>query len=99
VRRRGKKDGNHDEICKAFREVGCTVAELHNAGIPGWPDIVVGCIGLNHLVEIKSQETAYGRRGLNENQQAFSRDWGGGKVWVASSAMEAYALVKNWRRP
>lgn len=98
MRRRGKKDGNHDEVVQAFESVGCTVAELHNTGVPGWPDLVVGCVGVNHLVEVKDESTAYGRRGLNENQTAFARDWRGAKVWVCTGRDAALALVQNWRR-
>ncbi|UHQ21910.1 hypothetical protein LVB77_14675 [Lysobacter sp. 5GHs7-4] len=95
--RRASKDANHDEIVEHFELLGCSVAELHNAGLPGWPDTVVGCIGVNHLVEIKNPATAYGRRGLNPNQQHFSRDWRGEKVWAVCSTDEATALVQNWR--
>jgi hypothetical protein len=99
VKRRGKKDGNHDELVRVFRDLGCTVAELHDTGLAGWPDIVVGVAGVDRLVELKNPETRYGRAGLNANQSAFARDWRGGRVWVASSSDEAVALVQNWRRP
>lgn len=98
MKHRGSKDKNHDVICAMFRAMGCSVAELHNAGLPGWPDIVIGCIGLNHLVEIKNLETGYGRAGLNESQDAFARDWTGGKVMVVTSTDDAVALVTQWRR-
>lgn len=98
MRKRGRKDGNHDNIVRAFERVGCTVAQLHDTGLPGWPDLVVGVIGVNHLVECKNLETAYGRAGLNENQSAFARDWRGGKVWVATSEVDAYNLVAEWRK-
>lgn len=98
MRRRGKKDGNHDELVRTFRDLGCTVAELHDTGVAGWPDVVVGVAGVDRLVEFKNPETRYGRAGLNANQSAFARDWRGGRVWVASSADEAVALVQNWRR-
>lgn len=96
--RRGRKDGNHGQLTLAFLRLGCTVADTSNAGIAGWPDVVVGCIGLNHLVEFKDRETAYGRAGLNPNQQAFSRDWRGGQLFSVSSPDEVVALVGNWRR-
>lgn len=98
MKRRGKKDANHDEIVEAFQRVGCTVAQLHDTGVPGWPDLVVGCIGVNHLVEVKSLDSAYGRAGLNANQSAFARDWRGGKVWICTSTTDAYNLVAEWRK-
>ena len=96
--RRASKDGNHDVIAARFRDLGCTVIETHRAGIPGWPDLAVGCVGVTQLVEIKNPDTSYGRRGVNPNQTAFARDWRGGRIWVVGSQDEATALVQNWRR-
>lgn len=93
-----RRDGNHASLVTCFVQLGCTVADLSHAGIAGWPDIVVGCCGMERLVELKNPETRYGRAGLNKNQQAFSRDWRGGPVFVASTPDEVAALVINWRR-
>lgn len=68
------------------------------AGVPDFPDVVVGYLGTDHLVEYKNPETRYGRAGLNPGQAVFARDWRGGKVWVVSSELEVDALVTNWRR-
>lgn len=96
--RRGKKDANHDALKAVFEGMGCSVADLYNAGLPGFPDIVVGVVGINALVEIKNPETRYGRAGLNNNQTAFERDWRGGPMYVVSTPDEAVALVNNLRR-
>lgn len=96
--RRGKKDGNHDALKAVFLQLGCSVADLYNAGLPGFPDIVVGVAGKNALVEIKNPETAYGRAGLNNNQTAFERDWRGAKPFVVSDELEVVALVNSLRR-
>lgn len=98
TRRQCKRDANHAELTKAFEQLGCTVQDLSHAGVAGWPDVVVGCIGRNHLVEFKNPETAYGRAGLSANQQAFARDWRGGQMYAVSTAEEAMFLVQNWRR-
>jgi hypothetical protein len=94
----GKKDGNHDAIVATFLALGCSVAEFAATSLPGWPDTVVGCVGVNHLVEIKDKATRYGREGLNKNQTAFARDWRGERVWLCCSVDEATALVQNWRK-
>lgn len=96
--RRAKKDANHDALAAVFRQMGCSVADLVSTGIPGWPDICVGAVGLNHLVECKNPETAYGRAGLNANQQAFARDWRGGKVYTVATTEDVITLVNRWRR-
>lgn len=97
-RSKARKDANHDGIVARFEALGCSVAQLHGAGVAGWPDLVVGCVGINRLVEIKNPETAYGRAGLNSNQQAFNRDWRGEPMFAVCSEDEATALVQNWRR-
>jgi hypothetical protein len=96
--RHSKKDANHNAIVGRFQDLGCTVAELHGAGIAGFPDLVVGVIGRNFLVEIKNPETAYGRSGFNPNQSVFARDWRGAAVIHISTVDEATAVVQNWRR-
>ncbi len=93
-----RKDGNHSELTKAFQQMGCSVADLSHVGLPGWPDVVVGCMGVNRLVEFKNPETRYGRNGLNPNQHAFTQEWKGGKLFVVSTVEEVAALVGNWRR-
>lgn len=97
-RPKARKDGNHDAIVARFEALGCTVAQLHAAGVPGWPDLVVGVIGQNRLVEIKNPDTRYGRAGLNTNQKAFNRDWRGEPMFTVSSEDEVTVLVMNWRR-
>ena len=96
--RHSKKDANHDEIVATFRALGCSVVETNLPPIAGFPDSLVGCVAKNHLVEIKSLDSSYGRRGLNANQCAFARDWRGGPVHTVTSRDEAIALVQNWRR-
>ena len=100
--RRSSKDRNHDAIASHFRALGCSVIETHNAGIAGFPDLVVGLSSargrMNKLVEIKNPETRYGKAGLNDNQTAFNRDWRGERMYQVSSTDEATAVVQNWRR-
>lgn len=96
---RGSKDGNHDRAVAVFETLGCSVAELHDTGLADWPDLVVGCIGVNHLVEVKNPDTAYGRAGLNPGQAVFARDWRGGRVFVVYDERGIQDLVQAWRRP
>lgn len=93
-----RRDANHSALSKALQQLGCSVVDLSHAGIPGWPDVAVGACGVTYLVEFKNPESRYGRAGLNDNQQAFARDWKGGKLYVVSTAEECAVLVGNWRR-
>jgi hypothetical protein len=96
--RHSKKDANHDELVATFERLGCTVAQMHACGVPGFPDVAVGAMGRTWLVELKNPSSRYGRAGLNANQCAFARDWRGGKVYTVSSVDEVIELVQYWRR-
>lgn len=97
MRHRATKDRNHGALKAAFEQLGCSVLDTHNTGIPGFPDVIVGVMSRNHLVELKNPQTRYGRAGLNSNQQAFAAEWRGGKLFCVSSVDEVAALVRNMR--
>lgn len=92
----GGRDKNQQELVAAFKKLGCSVFDTSQVGY-GFPDLIVGCAGLAHLVEVKNPENHYGRSGLSASQQAFARDWRGGKLFVVSSVDEVAALVRNLR--
>ncbi|WP_396615465.1 hypothetical protein ACHZ97_14405 [Lysobacter soli] len=97
-RAHSRRDANHAALAKRFEDLGCTVQDLSHVGVAGWPDVVVGCIGRNHLVEFKNPETAYGRAGLNANQREFAQRWRGGQMYAVSTPEEVDVLVQNWRK-
>jgi hypothetical protein len=97
MRRAARRDGNHNDVVDRFRALGCSVFETDRVG-DGFPDLVVGCLGVNHLVEVKNPETRYGRQGLNNGQTLFDAAWRGARVWLVCSVDEATAVVQNWRR-
>ncbi len=92
-----RRDANHEAVADDFRALGCTVADTDSTGIPGWPDLVVGCVGVNHLVEVKNRATAYGRAGLSETQSVFNRDWRGERVHTVECTDDVVQLVRQWR--
>lgn len=94
---RARKDDNHDVIVAAFQQLGCSVEETVCTGLPGFPDLLVGCIGVNHLVEIKNPETQYGRKGLNDNQHDFNARWRGERMWSVATSQHVIDLVRHWR--
>lgn len=94
---RARKDNNHDQIVKAFEQLGCSVEETVCTGLEGFPDLVVGCIGFNHLVEIKNPNSAYGRQGLNANQRDFNARWRGERMWAVHTFDDVVVLVQHWR--
>lgn len=81
-------DGNQADIVKALRSLGASVYVLK---LP--VDLLVGINGKTALVEVKDPNSAYGRRGLNPNQQAFSATWCGGTVALVDSIEAARRLI------
>lgn len=96
MRRAAKRDANHKPVVDTFRALGCSVFETDRVG-EGFPDLVLGMLGENILIEIKNPETHYGRAGLSGSQSAFNDGWRGAKVVVICSADEAAAFVLNKR--
>lgn len=76
-----KKDANHKEIVDALERVGVGVIDTSHVG-GGFPDLICGRRGQNHLVEIKNPNTSYGRNGLNDLQTLFADTWRGESVFI-----------------
>lgn len=93
---RVKKDANHEQIVRVFRQMHCSVVETLRTGVRGCPDLVVGFGGHSFLVEIKNPETSYGRRGLNPNQKDFIAEWHGSRIEQVSCVDDAVKLVRQW---
>ena len=81
-------DANQADIVKALRALGATVYVLK---LP--VDLLVGINGRTALVEVKDPNSAYGRRGLNPNQQAFATTWNGGTLALVDSVEAAQRLI------
>jgi len=83
-----RSDNNQQEIVKALRAIGVSVAITNQVGC-GFPDLVCGYRGKNYLIEIKNKET-YGK--LNTEQLIFRDKWNG-KIAVVTSVDEAYEII------
>lgn len=92
-----RKDDNHWEIRSAFIQLGCSVVDTSLPPEPGFPDFLVGCMGVNHLVDAKNPLTAHGRAGLSVSQTLFNQRWNGEPVVTASTVDEVASLVQKWR--
>lgn len=92
MRKRARKDANHDPIAKALVEAGYSVADTSQLGA-GFPDLVIGGVnrktGLatNWLIEVK---TAKGK--TKPGQDAFAANWRGVYA-VVRTVDEAFKLV------
>jgi hypothetical protein len=72
MRRAAKKDVNHKELAEAFKSYGFTVADTSRLG-DDFPDMVVGKMGFNILVEVKRDAKAK----LTDGQFQFFHHWKG----------------------
>lgn len=74
MRRAARTDENHQEIIDAFRKLGYSVYSTHRVG-SGFPDLVCGKFGHNHLVEVKDSKKSPSQRKLTELEEKFFKDW------------------------
>ena len=86
MRRAAKVDGNHGEIVRALRRVGCAVLDLSRLG-GGVPDLLVRRGRVWTLLEIK---TPKGR--VRQQQIDFAHQW---PVVVVRSVDEAIQAVQG----
>lgn len=91
MRRAAKIDDNQREIVDALEKIGCSVTSLAAVG-KGCPDIIVGYLGSNYLLEIKDGSKPPSKRGLTEDQEKWHLHWEG-QVAVVKNVEEAIAAV------
>lgn len=89
-------DANQSAIVEALRKLGATVLHLHTIG-KGAPDIAVGYMGKNALIEIKDGSKPPSARKLTPDEERFHAEWRG-QVAVVESVDEAIAFITgtNW---
>jgi hypothetical protein len=94
-RRAAQRDKNEPEIVAALRAAGATVLHL---SIRDVPDLLVGYLGNNFLLEVKQE----GRRGasikaihaeLSEDQAKWHEAWRGRTPVVVRTIAEALAAI------
>lgn len=91
MRHAAKTDGNHKDIVEILRAVGCSVQSLAAVG-SGCPDLLVGRLGRNWLLEIKDGSLAPSAQQLTPKQVDWHEGWRG-QVTVVRSKDEALAVV------
>lgn len=84
---RHRKDLTHKEVADALKACGCTVRDLSQIGDNG-PDLLVGVIGRDYQVEVKSDGGA-----LSVAQTNYIQDWRGSPIVVLWSAQDAVRWV------
>jgi Holliday junction resolvase len=88
-----RTDRNQAEIVKALRQIGCTVTPTHMVG-DGFPDLVVGRNGVNHLLEVKDGAKPPSGRQLTTDEKKFHIEWRG-VVHIVYSIDDALQVVQR----
>jgi hypothetical protein len=69
-------DANQNEIVNQLRKIGASVFITSMIG-KGFPDIIVGCRGINFLIELKDSSKPNSAKKLTPDEQAFFDTWKG----------------------
>ena len=92
MRRAAKIDANQTDIVKALLKSGCTVVSLAAVG-KGCPDLLVGKLGNNVLIEIKDGRKPPSARTLTDQQVIFRANWEG-QYAVVETIEQALEVMK-----
>lgn len=91
---RKRTDKNQRSIVEALRKIGCIVKVLSDSG-GGIPDLLIGVEYVTILMEIKTKDNWYGKKGLSETQSEFLKEWKGGLVLIAYDTEDAINKIQN----
>lgn len=81
-------DANQSDIVEALRKTGATVQVIGGTG-GGCPDLLVGRLGVNILLEVKNPE---GRNRVDEKQADWIANWRG-QCAIVRDEYEAMRIV------
>lgn len=93
MRRAARIDDNQIEIVNGLRKFGCSVLVLSMIG-KGCPDILVGYLGANYLIEIKDGNKIPSKRKLTPDEIEFISNWRG-DVIVTESLQYALDILSG----
>jgi len=96
MRRKARVDANQKDIRDAFLAMGCSVADTSRLG-EGFPDLVVGCSGVNLLIEVKDGDKPPSARKLTESEEKFMNGWLG-QYTIIETEDQVIELVNSVRR-
>lgn len=103
MRRAPRLDANQPEIVRALRAAGCSVQSLAALG-DGVPDLLVGWLGRNYLLEVKDGSLPPSRRRLTDDEERWHVQWigdwdeerrcfQGGQVCVVETVEDAFRAI------
>ena len=84
----GRRDSAEPGVKDAFEAGGADVAQLSGKDIP---DLLVGYLGVNHAVEVKTNNAK-----LREGQRRWHQEWSGERPVVARTPAQARKWLRKW---
>lgn len=92
------QDAIAPDVVAALEACSCSVLKLESRSKAGVADLLVGVIGINVLMEVKSGEKAARRKSATATAQAeWAAAWRGRKPVTVKSVAEALAVVASLR--
>ena len=85
-----KADTNHAQVRTWYEQLFCSFADTHK--VPLFGDAVVGCAGVNDIIEIKAEDGK-----LRPSQVTFARDWRGAKPVLIRDQQDVVEHVQSMR--
>jgi len=93
LRRAARQDSNHHDIAQIFEDAGFSVLHMHQLG-RGAPDMLVGCPGVNVLIEVKDGSKKPSAQKLSPDEERFFGAWLG-PIALIHNEEEARQLIQS----
>ena len=93
MRKKARVDANQKEIVQELRKRGISVLHTHQLG-KGAPDIIVGYMNLNYLIELKDGNKSKSQQRLTKDELDFSLKWRGS--YAVCNSLEQILLLIDY---
>lgn len=93
MRKKARVDANQKEIVQELRKRGISVLHTHQLG-KGAPDIVVGYMNSNYLIELKDGNKSKSQQRLTKDELDFSLKWRGN--YAVCNSLEQILLLIDY---
>ncbi len=93
MRKKARVDANQKEIVQELRKRGISVLHTHQLG-KGAPDIIVGYMNSNYLIEIKDGNKSKSQQRLTKDELDFSLKWRGS--YAVCNSLEQILLLIDY---
>ncbi len=93
MRKKARVDANQKEIVQELRKRGISVLHTHQLG-KGAPDIIVGYMNSNYLIELKDGNKSKSQQRLTKDELDFSLKWSGS--YAVCNSLEQILLLIDY---